>query len=166
VTDEITFSAQLTEAEFLKIQRAVSPRFLRYLPWLILGAFGMVLLTADLRKLIERPLSNLPGPLFSLFVAVLVLVGPRLAARKTWRTNASLRAAFSGSVSTAGITWQGAFGQGSFPWDALYGFKKRGEIVLVYVAVNQAYFLLPRFFASPADWSAACAMIRSNLQPR
>jgi hypothetical protein len=62
VIDEIPLSAQLTEAEFLKIQRAVFPRFLRFLPWLIFSAFGMVLLTADLRKLTERPLSNLPGP--------------------------------------------------------------------------------------------------------
>jgi hypothetical protein len=104
--------------------------------------------------------------LFSLFVAVLALIGPRLAARKAWRTNASLRAAFSGSISTAGITWQGAFGQVNFPWDALYGYKKRGEIVLVYVAVNQAYFLLPRFFSSTADWEAAWGMIRARLRPR
>ncbi|HXU33685.1 MAG TPA: YcxB family protein [Thermoanaerobaculia bacterium] len=164
--NEIPFSGQLTEAEFRQIVIAGFPRLFRFWPWLYLSAIVMVLLTADLHEFVAHPLQNFPGTLFLLALAVFLLVVPRRAARKAWQTNVAIREPFSGSLSSTGLSWQGAFAQGKYPWDALYGYRSRAKILLVYSGMNQALFLLPRFFASPAEWEAAEELISKNLRPR
>ena len=163
---EIPFSGQLTEAEFWQIQIAGYPRIFRFWPWLYLSAIVLVLLTADLKDFAAHPLQNLPGTLFLLALAVFLFVAPRRSARKAWQTNTGFREPFSGHLSGTGISWQGTFGQGNYPWDALYGYRSRGEVLLVYSGMHQALFLLPRFFASPAEWEAAQESIFKNLRPR
>ncbi len=163
---EIPFSGQLTEPEHRKIQLALLPQIFRIWPWIYLAAIAVVLFTADLREFASHPLKNFPGTLLTLLLAVFLFVTPRRASGKAWRSNAALRAPFSGSLSATGLSWHGAFAQGNFPWAALYGYRIRGEIVLVYVGMSQAVFLLPRFFAFPADWEAAQERIATNLRSR
>ncbi|HEV7672716.1 MAG TPA: YcxB family protein [Thermoanaerobaculia bacterium] len=163
---EISFSGKLTEEEFRKIQLAGYPRIFQFWPWLYLCAIVMVLLTADLKDFSAHPLQNFPGALLLLGFAIFLFVTPRLSARKAWRSNAGLREFLSGHLSSTALSWQGEHGQGNYPWSALYGYRSRGEILLVYSGMNQALFLLPRFFASPADWEAAQELIFKNLRPR
>lgn len=164
--DPILFSGKLTKAEFQKIQLAGYPRIFQFWPWLYLCALVMVLLTADLKDFAAHPLQNLPGTLLLLALAIFFFVTPRLSARKSWRSNAGLRTFFSGHLSSTGLSWQGDYGQGSYPWDALYGYRSRGEILLVYSGMHHALFLQPRFFDSPAEWEAAVELIFKNLRPR
>ncbi|MEP7011881.1 MAG: hypothetical protein ABJC13_16275 [Acidobacteriota bacterium] len=163
---EIPFSGQLTEAEHRKIQLALLPQIFRIWPWIYLAAFVLVLLNANYQDFVSHPLKMLPGTLFLLIFPIFLFVVPRRASGKAWRSNAALRAPFSGSLSATGLAWQGPFAQGNIPWAALYGYRIRGEIALVYVGMNQAVFLLPRFFASPADWEAAQERIVANLRSR
>jgi hypothetical protein len=163
---EIPFSGQLTEADFRRIQLAGYPRIFKFWPWVYLAAIVMVLLTGDLKEFVAHPMQNFPGAFFLLAFAIFLLVVPRRAARKTWQTNTGIRAPFSGLLKSTGISWQGTYAQGDYPWDALYGYRSRGEILLVYSGMHQALFLLPRFFASPAGWEAAQELVEKNLRPR
>ncbi len=163
---DISFSGQLTEEEFRKIQLAILPRIFKFWPWLYLAATVMVLITADLKALAAHPLQNLPGPLLLLAFAIFLYVTPRYGARKAWQNNAAIREPFAGQLSRTGISWQATYAQGHYPWSALYGYRSRGDILLVYSGMHQALFLLPRFFASPADWEAAQELVFTNLRPR
>jgi len=164
--NEIPFSGQLAEADLLKIQLAGYPRLFQFWPWMIFGIFGLLWVSGNLADLIEHPRNLFPIPLALLLFAAYALVAPRLLARKTWQSTAGLREPFSGHVSREGVSWRGAFGQGDYPWSALYGYRDRSGIVLVYLGMHQAAFLLPRFFASPEDWDTARDRILDNLRPR
>lgn len=163
---EVPFSGQITETEYRQIQIAGYPRIFKFWPWLYLIATAMALFTADFKEVAAHPLQKLPGALLLLAFAIFLFVVPRRAASKAWQNNAGLREPFSGHLSNTGLSWQGKFGQGNYPWSTLYGYRSRADVLLVYSGMNQALFLLPRFFASSAEWEAAQELVFQNLRPR
>ncbi len=166
MTEDIRFSGRLTKAELRTSHLATYPRIFKFWPWLYLVAIGLVLVTANLKDYAAHLSEDYPGALLLLLIAAFLFAVPRLGARKALKNNPSLREPFSGHLSNWGFSWQGAFDQGEIPWDALYGYRSRGEILLVYIGLHQAFFLLPRFFATPEEWDAAEELVVKNLRPR
>lgn len=163
---DLSFSGQLTEEELRKIHRATYPRIFTFWPWLYLLAIALALVTADWKALDAQPLQNAPGALLLLAIAIYLYVAPRRSARKAWQTHVGLREPFSGHLSSTGLSWQGAYGGGQYPWDALYGYRLRGDVLLLYIGLHEALSLRPRFFASAEDWVAAEELVSNNLRPR
>jgi hypothetical protein len=93
-------------------------------------------------------------------------VAPRRAIRKAWQSNASVRAPVSGTVSSGGLAWHGPFVEGRFPWSALFGYRAKPTLMLIYTSNRQAVWLFDRFFSSPADWATAQTVIREHLRAR
>ncbi len=163
---EISFSGLLTEADFRRIHLAGYPRIFRFWPWLYLSAIVVAFLAADLKEYAAHLSENLPGALLLLLLALFLYIAPRRAARKVWQTTPGLREPFSGSLSSVGVEWKGTYGQGRYPWNDLFGYRDRGEILLVYFDLHTALFLLPRFFAGRDEWEAAREMVLEHLRPR
>lgn len=163
---DIAFSGQINEREHWKIHLATYPRIFTFWPWLYLVAIVIGLVTADLKAVAADPLQNLPATLLLGAFAIFLFVTPRRSARKAWQSSAGIGDPFSGVLSGTGLSWQGEYGQGHYPWKTLYGYRSRGEILLVYNEMHQTLFLLPRFFASAEEWEAAQALVSNQLRPR
>lgn len=163
---QIAFEGQLTADDFRRIQWLSSPWIVSALPWLIVAAFAMVLLTGGWSAFIENPVSELLRASLSLAFAVLMYILPRRSIRKAWESNSNLRATFSGSVSGEGLSWRGELVQGQFPWSALHSYREGPDLLLVYTSNRQAVWLLPRFFSSESAWTSAVAMVTGHLKKR
>ena len=166
MTSVASFSGQLTEKEYSRIQMAALPRILLVMPWLILGAFVAVSLSGGLRQLLLHPVSQLLRLVLVAFFAIFLFVAPRRGARTSWRNTPSARAPFSGSIDDSGITWQGELVNGRFPWSALSCYRLTNNTLYVYTGERQALWLLERFFSAPDQWQLACDLVKANLQQR
>lgn len=166
MTEDIHFSGQLTKAELRTSHLATYPRIFKFWPWLYLVAIGVVLVTGNRKEYAAQLSENYPGTLLLLLIAILLFAVPRLGAHKAWKNDPNLREPFSGHLSNRGFSRRGVFGQSEIPWDGLYGYRSRGEILLIYAGLNQAFFLLPRFFTNREEWEAAEELIVKNLRSR
>jgi hypothetical protein len=166
VQEGIPFAGQLEEKEYRALMRAARPAFLKLLPWLILASLVVVLVMGGPRSLLASPAEQIPRVVICLFLVGVLFVAPEMTIRASWKKNALAHEPVSGAVTREGIRWEGGASKATFAWSGLRGVRERKELLLVYTTSSQAFWLLPRFFATPGDWNRARERVVANLQRR
>lgn len=164
--EAIPFTGELDEKEYRAVMRAARPTFLKLLPWMVLASLAVVMALGGAPSDLADPAGRLPDLIVSLFLVGVLFAAPEMALRMSWKRNALAREPVSGTVTREGIRWAGKSSKATFSWSALRGFRQRKALLLVYTTSSQAFWLLPRFFATPEEWEGARERIVGNLRRR
>jgi len=155
----ITFSGQLTEAEFRTIHGLAARKF----RWVIGVFVGIMSIWTYLTA--SNSDASLPIWIFlPLIYLVSMFVVPRFALRRQWRSNKLLHEPVSGEVNEEGIIWNvtGVL-QMNVTWNLLLRYRESPSLVLVYQGLNQVFYFPRRYFANENDWAEFRKLIASKL---
>ncbi|AFZ36081.1 hypothetical protein Sta7437_2549 [Stanieria cyanosphaera PCC 7437] len=149
---EIHFNGILSEEHFYKFNQYCRPPWARFIgkwfPWFYLGL--MIVEAIGIPEYIASPRFS-----FDISILLLLLLLPQLTKRqikKVWQSNKSIQEGFSGVATEENFVCNSSYGESKFPWNVMLKYKEVENIILLYIAINQAFILPSSFFNSEEDW--------------
>jgi len=161
---DVTFTGQLTEADFGRLQALHTRRVVQ--AW-------SILLTALVAFLAWRwgwkAISAFPADAAMLFLPLVLilplslLVRP-LVWRRHWLRSKALHQPIKGLLSAEGVRWNSeGLSQNQVPWNLLLHYRASPTLVLLYFSPNQFFYFFPHYFASEADWREFRTLVAQKL---
>jgi hypothetical protein len=160
----IQFNGTWTEEQFKRFhQLSMPPSYrwmLKWFPWCWLGLFAFTILLNFAYKIDFKLVVNL------LLLLVFWFSFSKLMEyniKQAWQSNKLIKGEISGVIDQTEIIWKNAYGETRYPWEILLNYRETTDIVLLYIAINQAIMVPRNFFQSEEDWQQFRQLIVEKL---
>lgn len=161
---QVAFRGQLTERDIQKVTWAGLRPQVAVCSLLVIGMYLFAESVSGFRGFVIDPLGEVVAlvPIIGLLIFYYLFL--RSFARRSWQQNRFMHEVLTGSVSDEGFEVNsGPYSRVNAPWSFFVRYREAGDVLLIFVAPNLTYYLLPHLFASRDEFEAAREIVKRHL---
>ncbi|MBE7383832.1 MAG: YcxB family protein [Leptolyngbya sp. SIO1E4] len=167
--DKIEFNGHLEAKDFWNFQRAHLSKIL----WTVVTILAIPLGLPSLRIFTSESRTTseiitifigtffLPALLLLLFVLVLLL-----NMKRVFKSNRLINSQISGYVHRKGLKLNSKYSKSEYSWEAFISYRELQDLLLLYVANNQAFLFPKRFFETEDDWEIFKLIVTNKISKK